>query len=427
MRKTVVLVLLSFLVASAAWAQTEITYWVPTDLSTIDREFIREIVDAFNQANTDVAVTMVEVPGTETDVARLMTAVRGGTGPDVYHLDRFTVAQRAADGVLQDLTPMLEEEGVDLSAEYVDFAWQEVLFQDRVYALPFDTDVRAVYYNRDMLREVGVDPAVLDAANGPITIDTFKEIAAQVDLKDDTGAYTRLGFVPWFDQGWHYSWGFAFGGSFYDAAACEVTPTDAGVVAGFQFLYDWAAALGPQEASAFLSTYAPPQNPPAQHPFVTGHLAMVLTGDWFVTTLEQFAPDMDWGVTYMPTPAGEESSWSGGWSAVIPQGAAHPAEAYRFVRYLTGLEGQTMYLGSNHLPTWQSLLADPSALPASYTFFLSLLPASHSRPALPVGALYWDELTAAQEAVTLNQAMPEAALQQVYDRVQPQLAGFCPN
>lgn len=39
---------------------------------------------------------MVQVPGDETDVSKLMTAVRGGVGPDVYHLDRFTTSQRAA-------------------------------------------------------------------------------------------------------------------------------------------------------------------------------------------------------------------------------------------------------------------------------------------------------------------------------------------
>jgi hypothetical protein len=33
-----------------------------------------------------------------------------------------------------------------------------------------DTDVRTLYYRRDMLQDAGIDPAELDAENGPITV-----------------------------------------------------------------------------------------------------------------------------------------------------------------------------------------------------------------------------------------------------------------
>ena len=46
---------------------------------------------------------MTIVPGSETDVAKLITSIRGGVAPDVYMADRFTVAQRAAEGVLAEL------------------------------------------------------------------------------------------------------------------------------------------------------------------------------------------------------------------------------------------------------------------------------------------------------------------------------------
>ena len=53
------------------------------------------------------------------------------------------------------------------------------------------------------------------------------------------------------------------------------------------------------------------------------------------------------------------------------------------------------------------------------------MPTAKSRPPLPVGALYWDELTDAWERVYLNQTEPQAALEQVASRVQPQLQPFC--
>jgi maltose-binding protein MalE len=43
-----------------------------------------------------------------------------------------------------------------------------------------DTDVRTLYYRRDMLQDAGIDPAELDAENGPITVARITEIAASL-------------------------------------------------------------------------------------------------------------------------------------------------------------------------------------------------------------------------------------------------------
>ena len=64
---------------------------------------LANIVNAFNTANPTICVKMTIVPGAETNVAKLLTAIRGGVAPDVYMADRFTVPQRAAEGVLEEL------------------------------------------------------------------------------------------------------------------------------------------------------------------------------------------------------------------------------------------------------------------------------------------------------------------------------------
>src|SRR6266540_996852 len=146
-----------------------------------DTDSEKHIVDAFNKQSQTTCVKMVAVPGSETDIAKLTTAVRGGTGPDVYMLDRFTVAERAAAGVLEDLS---QYGAADLASQYVDFAWQEALFKGKPYALPFDTDTRALYYNKTVLQQAGVtDLSALDPAKGPPTIATIKAMADKVNKK----------------------------------------------------------------------------------------------------------------------------------------------------------------------------------------------------------------------------------------------------
>lgn len=385
------------------------------------------IVDDFNKSQTEATVKIVQVPSqSESDVTKLMTAVRGGVGPDVYLFNRPFASQRAADGVLQDLNQFLD--GEDISGNYLEFAFKECQFRDQLFALPFDTDARALYYRKDMLAEVGVDEAEFDPAKEPITLDRLAEIAALMDQKDANGAYTRMGFVPWFAQGWHYTWGFNFGGSFYSEEECKITATDDGVVAAFTYLYDRANAMGAKEVQAFMSSVNRPDNPPAQNPFYIGKLGFMVSGDWEIASMANYAPDVEYGITHIPVPkAGDpRTSWSAGFSVVMPQGAKEPEAAFTFMRHMAGEAGQRIYTkATQHFPTWKSLLDEAELFDERHAFFNDALSYSTSLPTVPVGAMLWDELTAAQEKVTLNESTPEEVLAEVESRVQAQMQRYC--
>jgi multiple sugar transport system substrate-binding protein len=416
--------------AGTSGTPTPVLFW--TSFTPPDSTTLKQMVDTYNKENPNVKVTMVQVPGSETDVAKLMTAVRGGTGPDVYQLDRFTVAQRAAAGVLDDLTPMVKAKDPNLSSKYLGFAWAETQFKGHTYGLPFDTDSRVLYYNKDMIKAAGFDPATFDSSKGPVTLDYVKQVAQKIDKMDASGNYTQVGFIPYdttYSQGWHYTWGFVFGGKFADLAAGKVTPTDPGVVKAFTFMKDWAGWMGPQKVQTFISTYSPPNNPPQQHPFLIGKVAMMINGDWMLNSIKQYAPNLNYGVTYIPVPAKGDTSqtWSGGWSFVVPKGSKHSQAAFDFISWMTGPVGEKMYtVGTSHMPTYKSVLNDNSLFTGNHKFFKEILANDHSRPPLPVGALYWDALTQAENAVTLKQEDPMKALQQVIDTVQPQLNQFLP-
>jgi multiple sugar transport system substrate-binding protein len=422
----------SALRANPARAQdaSQVTFW--TVATEPDLSALQKIVDNFNSENSDVQAELVQVVGDETDTTKLMTAVRGGTGPDVYMLDRFIVAQRAAEGVLQDLSEFMG--GEDFSEVYIPFSWAEANFNGKPYALPFDTDARALFYNRGMIQEAGIDPAELDVANGPITFARLTEIANQINETDADGNFSRMGFVPYTHQGWHYTYGFAFGGTFFDEAACEVTPDNEGVVAGHKWLYDYVAALNPQKVNAFAGPQRAgivPAVPEEQQFFITQRVAFTITGNWYLNSLPKYAPDIEFGMNVMPVPAeGDESAtWAGGWSVVIPQGAKNPEGAWRFMQYIAGEPGQRSYVADiGNLPTISSLLQDDELLGDEQHIFFAqtLLPTAKNRPPLPVGVRYWDELTSAWERVFLNQEEPAAALATVKERVQPDLEGFCP-
>jgi multiple sugar transport system substrate-binding protein len=407
---------------------TEVKFW--TEHTPPASDTMATMVESFNQANPDICVKMTIVPGTETNIAKLLTSIRGGAAPDVYLADRFTVPQRASEGVLAELP-----EAAGLKDQYLEFAWNETQYKGKTYALPFDTDARALFYNKDMIEAAGEDPAKLDIANGPATIDEVLAIADKITKEDASGNYEVMGWIPGgpgaggqpgaLDQGWHYTWGFAHGGSFADTTACKVTPTDPGVVAGFQFLYDFAKERDPEKITRFVSTNMPdPTNPANLNAFTTGKLGMVVTGDWRIDEMTKYSPNTQYGFTYIPVPKeGDQSAtWAGGWSvALIPDSKA-PEQAWKFMQYFAGPEGQKVYTKeTKHLPTLSALLTDASLYDDLHKTFLDFLDVATNRPPLAVGATYWDALTEAQGAIELNTKEPMAALQEAQDAVQPRL------
>ena len=409
---------------SASLAEpVKVTFWGQS-LAPADRTALDQIIADYEALNPDVDVEYVPVSSTETDESKLMTAVRGGVGPDIYFLNRFAAQERASQGLLENLKPYIDAEGVDLSAEYMDFAWGDVSNEKGVFALPFDTDARVLFYNKGMLEEAGVDLSIFDPANGPMTTAHVTEAAAKLNVKDANGQFERIGFIPWFEQGWHYTWGVQYGGQFQDGH-CAVTPENAGAVAGMTYMGESAAALGYAEVTQFLNSYFPPNSPTQSNPFFTGKIGMMVNGDWALAQMAEFAKDIDWSMTYLPTGDGEIHSWSAGWSLAIPAGAKNIQAAYDFARYAAGEPGQRVYTQvSAHLPTWKSLL-DEDIYDENHMFFKDLLPHTSPLFQLPVGALYWDELTRAQEQVLSGQSSAADAMANVKKRVQPRLDRAC--
>lgn len=408
---------------------TQVTFWCT--LTDIYYKSAQHIVNNFNSSNKhNIQVKIVQVPVEATnDTSKLLTAVRGGTGPDVYFLDRFVVTQEAATGVLENLSKYVSKEK-SLPSQYLSYAWKEVEFKKTPFALPFDTDVRALYYNKTVLQQAGLDPAELDIKNGPITVDRMRQINQKVNQVASNGNYSRVGVVPWFDQGETYTWGFIYGGSFANAKKCQVTPTNSGAIDGLQYIYDWAKEFGPDKLASFISAYAPMHAPPATYPLFQNRTALSLTGDWQISAIQQYVPTLQYGITYLPIPkkGDKPSTWSGGFSLVIPHGAKNADGAWEFMRYACGTAGQRTYTkDTTHTPTWKSLLQEKNLFgPQHQIFTQKLLPITRSRPPLPVGSLYWDQLQNAESQVELNQKEPKAALEAVATAVNPRLQPYCP-
>lgn len=390
----------------------------------------QKVLDSFLGSHPGLTVDARSVPSAvDGDATPVITAVRGGDAPDVWYMDRFTGAQYAAIGLLEpidDLIAQYEQPG--FTDDYLGFGLDELTYDGHLYGLPVGTDVRALYYNKTLLRDAGIDTDELDPKNGPPTIDRVLAMSEKVTKKDGGGNYTQMGLVPWMDQGWGYTWSVGTGASYFSDSACSLDLTSAPVVEAFQLLYDWGKQAGWSQVNAFTNSYQPPTNAaPSQSAFLAGKTAFSIQTSTTVFGLAKYAPDLEYGHTFIPVfhEGDQPYTWSGGFSVVAPKGSQLTREVWELMTFYGGKPGQQIFMpATKSLPTLKSL-ADYQPL-ADMRSFIDQLAYTTSRPPIPVSSLWWDALVQVHSAMKIGSQTPASALERAQARVAPQMEAYCP-
>ena len=381
-------------------------------MTGIAEESTKQIIDNYNAENTVGAtvefVYIASAQGSQAD-EKLLTAVAGGTPPALHYADRFTVPQFAEQGFFTEITDFAESAGVQES-DYYPFAWAETVYKGGIYALSFDTDTRALWYNKDIMTEAGLDPE-----KPPTTLDELREATKALTQTDSNGRVTRYGFNPLYDQAWLYTWGFGFGGEFQDPETKQITFANENNVKAMQFIKEFVDEIGVENIDAMLAACAGSACNDANDYFWTGQSAMTCSGNWKVAQAHRYKPDTNYGVVPMPGPDGPApfASWAGGWSWAIPQGYADVATAFDALSYFCGPVGQLKYNKDTfHIPTNIKASEDPFFREDPlHAVFMDLLPVSHTRPPIPLGSQLWDlQFKAFRDEIPHGLKTPEQAL-----------------
>ncbi|MFV0131243.1 extracellular solute-binding protein [Streptomyces sp. HMX112] len=122
---------------------------------------IREkLIDAWNaQPGNPHKARLVELPASaDQQRSQLLGALQsGGAHYDVVNLDITWTAEFAEAGLVQPLDAGL------VDADVIDSVARTARWKDKVYSVPFNTDVGLLYYRRDHLERAGVQDTELDA------------------------------------------------------------------------------------------------------------------------------------------------------------------------------------------------------------------------------------------------------------------------
>lgn len=383
----------------------------------------RRLVGVFNESQNEVQVRLLFVPNNLSSNQKLFMSISAGAPPDCAFVDGPQVAEWAARGAIEPLDDLMAGHGIRNEDFWGPCARQNQ-FRGKTYALTYCADPNfAFFWNREVFAEAG-----LLEAGAPKTIEELDVLSRKLTVRDERGRIKRIGFIPWNVFGYAnsvFTWGWAFGGEFYDSERERITcGEDPRVIEAMKWMKSYADEYGFQEINSFAEGFGDQ----ADNPFIRGKMAMAAGHVTNIPQFKKYAPDLDYGATFFPYPermGSDYSPWMGGWCMGIPRGSRHPEAAFVFMKWLCTNEeaGRSMIVttgtfpGYIHSPAFEEVKRDPKL----EVFYEVLKNTRHQRPVMPAQAFFMGALDRAVSDVLNEIKTPEEALMEAQRETQKEL------
>ena len=357
-------------------------------------------------------ITIKETP--VTDNSKILTSISGGNPPDIIDIGSSgVIGQWASKGALTDLTPYIQADKSFKKSEFVKSGLDSVTMDGKVYGLPFMNFDAALLYNKKLFKDAGI-------SNPPTTLEELTQDAYKLTKVDSNGKLTQAGFIPDFPGSNLETYGWLFGGQWFDSSnhAVGKNPQILNAITWEKQFYD---KYGAQKIANFVKSSGAYLTP--QDPFQSGKLAMVFDGPWVISYIEENNPDMAKNIGVLPLPALAANSANTGTTyvdtnpQVIPAGAKHPDEAWKFISWETTnskVAGEFASTVSN-LPQIKNaenfkLSSDPL-----YKVFIDEANSSnaHAWPQTAVSSEFLTKLVNVEQGILYGKSNPSDALKQL--------------
>lgn len=414
------------------------------------------LVRQFEEENPDIKVKLMSMGAGQMNPQKLMTAIVGGSPPDLVRQDRFTIADWASRGAFRSLDDLIaRDRGSDprtpTADQYYPATWEEATFEGKLYGIPIGADNRVLHWSpkvfarfASQLRAAGLDPE-----RPPRTwSETLAYSKVMTELNPD-GTLKTAGFIPNYGNSWLYMYAFQNNAEFMSADGRRCTLNSPEAREALQFMVDGYKILGGfDNAKKFESGFRQGEN----DPFAVGQIAMVINGDWQIANYARYSPSAKFKTSPAPVPddrffkrgrfANEKDTfvtWAGGFAWAMPKGSKHVDAAWKFVKFVTSFEGRKLYVkgqseleqarGRKFIPRMEAQIemndwlleqyaSGESQYDAAMRTHMEMMKFAKIRPATFVGQKLWDEHVRALETASRGDVSPEAALKDSQGKVQ---------
>ena len=383
-----------------------IEYWQYFYESKI--KLIDELIAEFEAANPGIKVVHKNFPYDSYE-QKVAAAIASNSGPDIINLFYGWVPKYVKAGILQELpTDVFSHELIE--TEFAPMV-QVNKIDGKYYTIPTAVRTLALFWNKDLFTEFGLDPEV-----PPTTLDEMLEMAKKT-TKRENGELIIEG-MTYQPSGQLHAWFRPvllkqFGQEPMDAENKKVlwNGSEAGYEA-FEYFIDLTKEHQVGENNFYTDDVTA---------FMSGKAAMHIDGSYHLGTLDANAEDLNYGVAPLPSYNGVQTSFASFWTNGITKNATGDKleAATKFLEFLTSEEVMKRWtkdvgeIGAKvAIANDEELLEDKNLRP-----FIEQLPNS-------ISYFYIDEtadrkaLIDAIDKVVLNDVDPRVALDEAVAEVQ---------
>jgi multiple sugar transport system substrate-binding protein len=331
-------------------AQVQLTYWQYDFSTRIDA--MNQLIEQFNAENPDIIVVQETFPY-DAYQQRVAAATAAGQGPDVVQLFYGWVAAWQRAGYIE---PLPQEH---ISHEWIESYFipmvESVKLDGEYYGVPTAVRALALFYNKDMMREAGLDPEA-----PPTTWDAFVDAAKAMTVKRGP-LFTQIGY--------------GFGGQDHHLIrtvlmnqlgtppySADNTEVLYGNEIGAQALKTWTDWQTVDEIGVL--EFIPGTSGYREGFHTQQNIGMMIDGSFAIGQVRSNA-QFEWGVAELPTfENGVQSNFGSFWMNGVTAAAYENPEkleaAARFIQYVTSPEAMQLWLDVvGELPAARALVSDP--------------------------------------------------------------------
>jgi ABC-type glycerol-3-phosphate transport system substrate-binding protein len=405
-------------------ASVTLTIWYPW--AGVDGGVIVNWAKEYSRTHPGVQIKTLLVTGvgispTSTSSGKFLAAVKAGTPPDAaLYWSQDALPSLASVGAVQPLDALLGAAHIRTSA-YSPAAVKAMTFKGKIYGLPEMTNVRELFWNKDLFKKAGLNPNV-----PPKTIAQLDQMAQKLTVVSG-GTIKQIGFVPWDDQGVPIIWAGLWGASIFDAKG-NPTLTNPNLVKLLTWEQSYVKRYGATKINSFMGSYS--SGSAMNDPFIKQAEAMTLGGEWRQTIMQQYGPKIHYGVAPVPVAPGQPypMSFLDGNTWFIAKGVSpsHAEEVLKFIQWTQDPKRNAAAADAVHnispireAQPLQKLNHDPIFKEALYLARHAHL---YAQPSSPNLIAVETALASAFQSVQQGKQSPMAALTQAQQTVERQIS-----
>lgn len=335
-----------------------------------------KIIEAFEEEFPHIKINFLEMPNSSNDQHSQYVTTFGAqsTEIDVFDGDVVWPAEFAQANYVLELDRFIERDGIDMD-EYFSGTVDSGNFDGRQWAMPKYTDAGLLYYRTDIIDEVPetweeLDDAASNATEGDINYGYVLQASQYEGL-----VVNAMEFIA------------SYGGQVVDENN-EVVVNSPETIKGLEKMVE-----------VITSDYVPSnilnfEETETETAFVEGHTAMARNWPYMSSTAnDEEVSQIAGNVGYAQLPAGDAGSAAtlGGFMTMINRHTEHAEEAWEFVKFMTGEEGQTISaVEGGRAPTLEYLYEEEEIQQSAPIFqeevFVETLQNAVPRPVTPIYA-----------------------------------------